>query len=63
MRDLGLFDLEKRRVTEDFINVYKFLEGEYNEDGARIYLIVPSHGTRGNGHETECIKFPPNIRI
>lgn len=62
MRDLGLFHLEKRRPREGFINVYKFLEGGYKEEGARIILIVPSHGTRGNGHGQKCVMFPLNIR-
>lgn len=62
MKDLGQFHQEKRRFGEGFINVCKFLEGGYKEDGARIFLVVPSHGVRGNGHEPKCIKLPLNIR-
>lgn len=56
-----MFHFEKRRLREGLINVYKFLAGGY-KDEARIFRIVPSHGTGGNGHEPKCIKFPLNTR-
>jgi len=57
---VGLLSLEKRRLRGDLIDVYKYLQGEHKEDGARHFSAVPSDGTRGCGHKHKS--FYLNIR-
>jgi len=62
LRELWLISLKKRRLKGDFINAYKYLKSRCQKDGTKLFSVVPSNRTRGNGHKLNHRIFCLNMR-
>jgi len=46
LRELGLFNLEKRKLRGDIIVAFQYLKGAYKEDGDRLFSMTSCDRTR-----------------
>lgn len=57
---LRAFSLEKRKLGGNFISLYKHLMEENEEDGDRIFLVLPTNRTICNGRKLKRREFDIN---
>ena len=62
VKELGLFNLEKRRLWGDLIVAFQYLKGIYKHEGNQLFTQVDSDGTRENGFKVKVGRFRLDIR-
>ncbi|PKU45522.1 hypothetical protein llap_4168 [Limosa lapponica baueri] len=62
LRELGLFNLEKRRLWGDLIVVFQYLKGLYRKDGEGLFIRESSDRIRSNGFKLKEGRLRLDIR-
>jgi len=62
LREEVLFSLEKRRLQEDIVTAFQYLEGAYEQEGGRLFTQIDSDGTRVNVFKLKDGRFRLDVK-
>ncbi|CAM5166280.1 unnamed protein product [Natator depressus] len=62
LKELGLFNLTKRRLRGDMIALYKYIRGINTREGEKLFKLSTNVDTRTNGYKLATRKFRFEIR-
>ena len=63
LRELGLFNLEKRRLWGDLTAAFQDLKGAYKQEGSQLFTRIDNGRTRGKGLKLKEGRFRLDIRV
>lgn len=61
LRELVLFNLEKRRLLGDLIAAFHYLKRVYKKEGEGLFILAYSNRTRGNGFNLREGRFRSDV--
>ena len=62
LRELGLLNLDKRRLQGDHIAAFQYLKGTYRKAGEGLFIRACSNRMRGNGFRLDMGRFRLDTR-
>ena len=62
LRELGLFNLEKRRLRGDLTATFQYLKRGHKQEGSRLFGSIDKSRTRGNGLRLKEGRFRLDVR-
>jgi len=57
LKELGLFNLEKRRLQGDLLTAFQYLEEVYKQEGNQVFVWIDSGKKRENGFKIKEGRF------
>ena len=61
MEKLGLFSLERRRLRDDMLDVYKIMRGTDRVDSQKLFPRVEESITRGHRFKVRGARFKGDV--
>ena len=62
LKELGMFNFEKRRLRGGTIALFKYLKGNHSKEGQELFSIIPECKIHHNGFKLQEARYRLNIR-
>lgn len=62
LTELGLFSVEKKKLWDDLIAAFQYLNGAYKQEGSELFTRVDNSRTRGNDFKLKEGRLSLDVR-